>query len=156
MPLSAKELKQRVNLIKRVKETLKLQRDKFFQYLNLLEHEKTSLETGHLDKLEAQVALEDSLVQEIVSVQRVLDPLESMAREAGAWHEEPEVEVLKENLVHLQAQVLEKNRENRQLLSARRDRLGEEIVKLGRKKAPGTLYRPSGADLTPSLVDVRA
>ena len=76
--LSQEELSQRVAVLRRFRELLQRQRDKFSQYLQLLEHQKGDIESGDVDALVSHVELEQGIVSEIFAVQKVIDPLETM------------------------------------------------------------------------------
>ena len=57
--ISQKELSQRVAVIKRFKELLKAQRDRFNSYLDALDRQKNVIEHGTADDLLHHVELED-------------------------------------------------------------------------------------------------
>ena len=80
--LSQSELNQRVAVIKRFKELLKAQRDRFQSYLSALDKQKDVIERGTADDLMRHVELEEKIVADIFSIQKVIDPLEEMYRSA--------------------------------------------------------------------------
>jgi flagellar biosynthesis/type III secretory pathway chaperone len=127
---SHEEVERRVALLKKLKQTLNQQREKFHNYLQVLDKERDSLEQGKFDHLQTQVKLEEVIVEEIGTFQKVIDPLEDVWRQAYPESSDYEVEELKSNLAQLKTQVLEKNASNRSLLSSRMEEVRSEIVRL--------------------------
>ena len=78
--LSQTELDQRVAVLKRFRELLASQRDKFRSYMDLLDHQKRDIESGDVDALVAHVEAEQGIVAEIFAVQKVIAPLEDLYR----------------------------------------------------------------------------
>jgi flagellar biosynthesis/type III secretory pathway chaperone len=129
MALTKDEVDRRVALLKRLKTTLTEQREKFHKYMLVLDAEKVSIEDDKVETLRAQVELEENLVAEIQSFQKVIDPLEAVWRQSYTVDDQ-EVAQLKQSLAHLKTQVLEKNQMNRTLLSARMAHLQNEIQRV--------------------------
>jgi hypothetical protein len=129
MTLTKDEVDRRVSLLKRLKNTLSQQRDKFRDYLKVLDAEQTSIANEASDTLKAQVELEEQLVVEIHAIQKVIDPLEAVLRESYEVTDD-EVSELRSTLSSLQTEVAEKSRENRGLLEKTMARLSGEIVRL--------------------------
>jgi len=129
MALTKDEVDRRVALLKRLKTTLTEQREKFHKYMLVLDAEKVSIEDDKVETLRAQVELEENLVAEIRSFQKVIDPLEAVWRQSYTVDDQ-EVAQLKQSLAHLKTQVLEKNQMNRTLLSARMAHLQNEIQRV--------------------------
>ncbi|MBN1687363.1 MAG: flagellar export chaperone FlgN [Spirochaetales bacterium] len=116
--LDSNEVKQRVAILTRLKKLLVAQREKFSSYLDVLEHQKTDIVDGDLNKLEAHVELERTIVKEIYALKKVIDPLEDMYRMAYPLKEaEPEVPAIKESLERIREEVLSRNKHNQELLS---------------------------------------
>lgn len=154
------ELERRAATLRRFRELLVQQRAKFQKYLLVLDHQKGDIETGDVDRLVAHVELEEQIVSEIFTFQKVIDPLEDMLRVAypgssegsgGAFgavnaeggHEDlPE---LKASLLDLRSEVLRRNAENRSLLKQRMETLRTEIAGLRMPmKARRSVYAQSG------------
>ena len=76
--ISPAELKKRVDVLKRFKELLKAQRDRFHTYLDTLDRQKDVIEQGSAEDLLKHVELEEKIVADIFSMQKVIDPLELM------------------------------------------------------------------------------
>ena len=167
--ISQSELSQRVAVIKRFKELLQAQRDRFQAYLNALDKQLDVIQTGSTDDLLRHVELEEKIVEDIFSIQKVIDPLEKMyqsAREeipAGitlpsgskadkTQSAEEEVSGLKEALDGLKAEAVIRSERNRELLAKRMAELRSEIKTLKRN-----VYAKRRFDNTPppSLVDLK-
>jgi len=163
--ISPSELSHRVAVIKRFKELLKAQRDRFQAYLNALDKQKDVIERGSTDDLLRHVELEEKIVLDIYSIQKVMDPLEQMyqsirketpaknlptsdSEEAG----EDEVLSLKEALDGLKAEAAIRSEQNRGLLAKRMAELRSEIKSL-KKNA----YASRNFDNTPppSYIDLK-
>jgi len=137
------ELERRKAVLRRFRELLVQQREKFDHYLVVLDHEKSDIETGDIDKLVSHVELEEQIVSEIYTFQKVIDPLEDLYRasySAGevsgeASAEAGEVPELKNTLIELRDEVLARNAENRVLLKRRMEALRTEIPEIHRPMA---------------------
>ncbi|MEI8093939.1 MAG: flagellar biosynthesis protein FlgN [Spirochaetales bacterium] len=130
MVLTKEEVDRRVALLKRLKTTLLAQREKFRNYMLVLDAEKSSIENDKVDTLRLQVELEENLVAEIHTFQKVIDPLEAVWKQSYPLDHDVEVVELKATLANLKSQVLEKNEKNRTLLSARMAQVQGEILRL--------------------------
>ena len=166
--ISSSELAQRVAVIKRFKELLKAQRDRFQAYLSALDKQKDVIERGTADDLLHHVELEEKIVEDIFSIQKVIDPLEKMyqsARAESAANVRPgrsmsaeersgteEVVSLKEALSGLKAEAVIRSERNRELLSKRMAELRSEI-KILRSKGYSRPKFDSGP--TPNLIDIK-
>ncbi len=151
------ELEQRTAVLRRFRELLVQQRAKFQKYLVVLDHQKGDIESGDVDRLVAHVELEEQIVSEIFTFQKVLDPLEDLYRAAypagtgSADHGElPE---LKASLIELRGEVLKRNAENRALLKQRMETLRSEIAGLRMPmKARRSIYADSSEA---SVLDIK-
>lgn len=128
--LSKEELDKRVAVLKRFRELLVRQRDKFRDYLAVLDKQKLDIEHGDVDALVAHVEAEQGMVAEIFAVQKVLDPLEDMYK--AAYHSSPPegITELKDTLDELKTEVAKRNNENRALLKQRMDMLRHQIMNI--------------------------
>jgi hypothetical protein len=167
------ELGQRVAVIKRFKELLKAQRDRFQAYLDALDKQRETIEKGSTDELLRHVELEEKIVEDIFSIQKVIDPLENMYQciriepvptetPAGVSgkdgppsdklsSDEAEVFSLKKALEGLKTEATLRAEQNRDLLAKRMTELRSEIKSL-KKNA----YTSRRFDKTPppSYVDL--
>jgi len=167
--ISPAELSQRVAVVKRFKELLKAQRDRFQAYLNALDKQKDVIQTGSTDELLHHVELEEKIVQDIFSIQKVIDPLEnlyqSLRTETPTWasgkaalpsdgkpSDEEEIFNLKEALAGLKTEATIRAEQNRELLAKRMVELRSEI-KILKKNA----YASRRFDNTPppSYIDLK-
>ena len=169
--ISEKELSQRVAVIKRFKELLKAQRDRFSAYLDALDKQKEVIEKGSADDLIHHVELEEKIVADIFSIQKVIDPLEEMyhsinpeihrgysgagLKKSGTHSaEKPDDEVsgLKEALESLKSEAVVRSGLNRELLAKRMAELRSEI-----KSLKGNAYSRRNVDISPrpTQIDIR-
>jgi hypothetical protein len=150
--LSKEELDERVAVLRRFRELLVRQRDKFRDYMDLLERQRADIEKGDIDALVAHVELEQGIVSEIFSVQKVIDPLEDMYRAAYAGAEPEGVSELRETLGELKEQVITRNSANKALLKQRMDMLRHQIMSINnpynkRKSVYSSSPEPSALDI---------
>ena len=171
--ISQKELNERVAVIKRFKELLKAQRDRFRTYLEALDKQKEVIEKGSADDLLHHVELEEKIVSDIFSIQKVIVPLEEMYRsitpEISRSHgstgaslksgkiqagEKPDEEVsgLKEALESLKNEAVVRSGVNRELLAKRMAELRSEL-----KSLRGNLYtrRLNETTAMPTQIDIK-
>ena len=168
--LSPSELSQRVALLKRFRELLRAQRDRFRVYLDTLDKQQDIIQSGTTDDLLRHVELEEKIVEDIFSIQKVIDPLEKMyqsirmdvssLQNPGIFEgkqlnsDENEVFSLKEALKGLKAEAVVRSGQNRELLAKRMSELRSEIKSM---KTNPYLRRKSSFDNapTPSQIDIK-
>ena len=117
--LSQNEINERVAVLKRFKTLLERQRDKFREYLSVLEKQQTSIEEENTDALIAHTELEQQVVSNIAGLQKVIVPMAEMyssIRSSAPEGETRALESIQKDLAHLQSQVLAQNEKNRSLL----------------------------------------
>ena len=165
--ISPSELSQRVAVIKRFRELLKAQRDRFRAYLDALDKQQEIISAGTTEDLLRHVELEEKIVEDIFSIQKVIDPLEEMYRSVrteapGLKKEgkstgkqidpgEEEVVNLKEVLKSLKDEAALRSGQNRELLTKRMAELRAEINSM--KNNPYN-RRKSGFANPPSQIDI--
>jgi len=162
--ISPEELAQRVAILRRFKVLLTQQRDRFRSYLEMLDRQQDIIESGNTDDLLAHVELEEKIVADIFSIQKVINPLEEMyhAVVAGAnsslkpMQADDEVPSLKAALEDLKSEAVIRSSRNRELLSRRMVELRQEIKTL-RNNPYTQASRPSiyGNTQTATLVDIQ-
>jgi uncharacterized protein YoxC len=163
--ISSTELSQRVAVIKRFKELLKTQRDRFHTYLEALDKQKDVIQSGTTDDLLRHVELEEKIVADIFSIQKVIDPLEEMyqsvkvkspvkssSRSVEKAAGEDEVINLKEALDGLKAEAVVRSERNRELLARRMAELRSEINSL---KSNTYARRKFESNTGPSYIDIK-
>ena len=120
---------QKVALLRRLREMLQRQREKFQRYLLVLEQEESSITCGDADTLLKQVEIEKSIIADIFALKKVIEPLETLYQSAYPRTEET-VPRLKATLERMGEQVIAHNAKNRALLRTRMDDLRLEIASL--------------------------
>jgi len=151
--LSPSELSQRVALLKRFKELLSTQRDRFKTYLDALDKQQKIISDGNADDLIRHVELEEKIVEDIFSIQKVIEPLDqmynSMVKDSGV----DEVINLKDSLGKLKTEAAQLSAQNRVLLAKRMGELRSEIAIL--KNNPYKRRSGFSNSITPSKVDIK-
>ncbi len=117
--ISEEELQQRVLILKRFRELLEKQREKFQEYLNVLEKQQNSIEAEDSEAIISHAELEQQVVGSISNLQKVIVPMNEMYNASVRGTDlmtEKSVEDLQYELNSLQNRVLEQNQKNRELL----------------------------------------
>jgi len=131
--ISEEELEERVALLKRFKELLEKQRQKFRDYLNVLEKQAEVIKTEDTEALLIHTEIEQQIVANISNLQKVIQPIEEMYVNARLdssdenYSEIIEIPTLKTDLAKLQKEVLEQNELNRNLLKTQMESLRQKI-----------------------------
>jgi len=141
--IDSAELAQRVAILKRFKTLLSQQRERFRSYLNLLDKQQNVIESGSAEDLLTYVEIEEKIVADIFSIQKVIDPLEEMYNavvsernpaksrlnvESSDFQEE--VPNIKASLEILKNEAVIRSTKNKELLSKRMLELRQEIKSL--------------------------
>ncbi len=150
--LSPEEVEHRVAVLKRFRELLVRQRDRFRDYLDVLDKQKDVIERGDAEALNAHVEIEESIVSEIFTIQKVIDPLEDLYRKAYPGRE-ADVPKLKQALDELKAEAVVRSKRNQELLSRQMEGVRREIRTLRSNPFASrrSVYADSGQA---SLVDI--
>ncbi|MGI5062919.1 flagellar biosynthesis protein FlgN [Treponema denticola] len=151
--LSRQEIDQRVAVLKRFKALLQEQRKKFSDYLVVLETQERSIHEENIDALVHHTELEQSIIGDIFTIQKVIDPIEEMYRLGMPNKDDTEVVRLKSDLNKLQSQVIDQNQKNRELLQSRMADLRQEMISI----KPDYRYSKqalSKQEVSASLVDI--
>jgi hypothetical protein len=161
------ELTRRVAILKRFRTLLAQQRDRFRSYLEVLDRQKDIIEGGTAEELLAHVELEEKIVADIFSIQKVIDPLEDMyraavsgfnprtaSRETGQ-EDTSDVPGLKSALEGLRNEAVIRSTRNKELLSRRMVELRSEITALRSNPYAATARRSAWNGGSGSLVDIR-
>jgi hypothetical protein len=155
--ISAGELSRRVAVLRRFRAMLTEQRNRFQSYLEVLDRQRQVIETGTPEELIVHVELEEKIVADIFSIQKVIDPLDEMYRvidsgkagQAGG----DEILGLKTSLEKLKNEAASRSGRNRELLSQRMAEIRSEIKALQSNpylKSARTAFAPP----PPALVDI--
>ena len=113
--LNDSEIAERVAVLKRFRSLLEQQRLKFREYLTVLEKQEKSISDENTDAVLQHTELEESIIAEIFTIQKVIDPLEYMYTNI-CKNEHSDIPHLKTDLDDLQKRVLAQNKRNRELL----------------------------------------
>lgn len=157
--LEDREVAERVELLTRFRQLLLRQRERFSAYLGALEQEGDAIRQGDVDRFERHVQLEQSIVRDIISFRRAVDPLEELYHRATGRNagDEGDIPELKAHLENLQAQVLKRNEENRTELRSRLEELRREVARIRNPYAASEAGRGAGRAEVPEqgrLVDI--
>ena len=158
--ISSEELAQRVAILKRFKILLGQQRDRFSNYLELLDKQQTVIESGSAEDLLTYVEIEEKIVADIFSIQKVIDPLEEMYYSVVSGKSENtadgEVPGLKASLEKLKSEAVIRSTKNKELLSKRMIELRSEIKVLrDNPYAAKTRGFGSGSTNSGGLIDIK-
>ena len=153
--LSKGEIAQRVAVVRRFKELLIEQRERFRSYLAVLDKQQTLIGSGSADEILSHVELEEKIVSDIFSIQKVIDPLENMYRTALPYFPSDDVPVIKASLEDLKTQAIARSERNRNLLSDRMAEVRTEITALRNNPLTLNARRSSLQVNTASLVDIK-
>ena len=126
--ISAQELEERVALLKKFRSLLQQQRDKFREYLNVLEKQENSITSENADALLAHTELEQQVVSNIMNLQKVIVPMSDLYKARGGDQKEESIASLQNDLSNLQNQVLAQNKKNRDLLRSHIDSIRTQIA----------------------------
>ncbi|MBQ9630000.1 MAG: flagellar export chaperone FlgN [Treponema sp.] len=117
--LTEQEFNERVAILKRFRELLVQQRDKFREYLSVLEKHQTSIIEENTDALVAHTELEQQVVSSIVKIQKVIVPMSEMYASVSKFASSEDSAFIKnvqEELTSLQEKIITQNNKNRDLL----------------------------------------
>jgi hypothetical protein len=131
--LSKEELDERIAILKRFRKLLEQQRNKFQEYLMVLESQEGKIEIEDGDSIVAHTQLENQIVENLANLQKVIVPIQGMYKEIMPGvpvTENATVEQLQSDLATLQKQVLAQNERNRNLLQAQMCKIKNQIGNL--------------------------
>jgi len=153
--ISEDELAQRVAILKRFRELLVKQRERFNHYLVTLEKQQVVIETGSSGQLADYIEQEEQIIADIFSIQKVIDPLEDMYNATvTASSPADDVPALKSALKELKDQVAARSAHNRELLSARMDILRAEIIELRNNPLASAARSAFSHSGTATIIDI--
>lgn len=128
--LTQEQIDERVAILKRFRQLLEHQRQKFREYLTVLEKQQEMIQTENVDAMVSHAEIEQSIVSEIHTIQKVINPLEDMYRTTHPGIADSEIPKLKTDLEHLRKEVLVQNEKNRELLKSHMTVLRQQVVSL--------------------------
>ena len=119
--ISDKELEERVAIVRRFKSLLEQQRQKFKEYLNVLELQEGKIEEEDVYAIRSHEELGNQIVKNISELQRVIVPMQQLYTSTRAASYNPKeavpIEQIQSELEQLQRKVLTQNERNRELLN---------------------------------------
>lgn len=165
--LTQEEIDERIAILHRFRKLLEQQRNKFREYLEVLEKQQSAIEKGDTEALLAHAELEQQIVANIGSLQKVITPMEKLYERksapvfggpdgsgAGSTSDDTKyIPHLKTDLIKLQQEVLMRNRQNCDLL---RSNMAEMKTRMAMIRNPYKNSRSIFAnDRTASLVNIQ-
>lgn len=128
--ITQQELDERVALLRKFRSLLEQQRNKFQEYLNVLEKQQDSITSQNTENLIAHTELEQQVVRNIASLQKVIVPMQKMYKAAvpmAHTAEESSIAQIQQELNTLQDKVLKQNQINRDLLRVHIETIRNQI-----------------------------
>ena len=131
--LSNEEIEERVAILKRLKTLLEQQRNKFKEYLNVLEKQQNSIDAEDSDALIKHSELEQQIVKNISSLQKVIVPMNKMytainnKNSDSSSANESDITQIQLELSALQQKVIKQNEINRDLLRVHLENIKRQI-----------------------------
>lgn len=152
--ITQNDFQERVALLKKFRSLLEDQRKKFQQYLTTLEKQAEAITQDNVDAVVAHTELEQSIVTEIASIQKVIVPFELMYKQTHPDALESEIPRLQTDLDQLKIRVLEQNKVNRELLKTHMIEVRQQIKELKNPYTKKTSVYASDKH-TGSVIDVQ-
>jgi len=128
--LSKEELDERIAILKRFRKLLEQQRNKFQEYLMVLESQEGKITEENADSIMAHTELENQIVKNLASLQKVIVPMQGMYNAIVPGvpvADNAKVEQLQLDLANLQKQVLAQNERNRSLLQSQMSKIKNQL-----------------------------
>lgn len=122
LTLTQEELDERIAILKRYRALLEQQRNKFQEYLNVLEKQSDALADHSAGKAAVHSQIEDQLVSQLANLQKVISPMEKLYEEkhvATMSFDNDPIPDLKNELTRLKERVLMQNYQNREMIQER-------------------------------------
>ena len=117
--ITQEELNERVALLRKFRSVLEQQRNKFQEYLTVLEKQQDSITKENPESLIAHTELEQQVVKNIANLQKVIVPMSKMYKASVPMAhtvEDSNIAQIQNELNDLQNRVLKQNQINRDLL----------------------------------------
>ncbi|MBQ5876646.1 MAG: flagellar biosynthesis protein FlgN [Treponema sp.] len=128
--LTQEELNERVEILKKLRALLEMQRNKFREYLKVLEQQEHSIETENSEALIMHTELEQEVVKGIANLQKVIIPMSELYKSSSSSDgniSDSAVNELQKDLSTLQNKVLAQNEKNRELLRTHMTQIKTQI-----------------------------
>lgn len=128
--ITQEELNERVEILKKLRALLEMQRNKFREYLKVLEQQEHSIETENSEALIMHTELEQEVVKGIANLQKVIIPMSELYKSSSSSDgniSDSAVNELQKDLSNLQNKVLVQNEKNRELLRTHMTQIKTQI-----------------------------
>ena len=128
--ISKQELEERVALLKKFRGLLEQQRNKFREYLTVLEKQQNSITSENAETLIAHTELEQQVVKNITNLQKVIIPMSKIYNASvpmAHTNEDDSISKIQNELNDLQDRVLKQNQINRDLLRSHIESIRAQI-----------------------------
>lgn len=128
--ISQEEFNERVAILKRFRNLLEEQRNKFKEYLTVLEKQQNSINDENAENIAAHTEIERQVVTNLANLQKAIVPMTKMynfINEKSGDKEDAEILKIQNELSDLQNKVLKQNEINRELLRSRVNILRKQI-----------------------------
>ncbi|MDE6705491.1 MAG: flagellar protein FlgN [Treponemataceae bacterium] len=119
--LTQQELDERVAILQRFRSLLEKQRNKFREYLHVLEQQQDTIANEDGDGMLAHTELETQILEHITGLQKVIVPVQSLYQTIAGdipAADSANIEQMQDDLERIRRQVLNQNEKNRELLRA--------------------------------------
>jgi len=150
--LTQDQVDERIAILKRFRVLLEQQRQKFRDYLVVLEKQEEMIHTDNVDAMVSHAELEQSIVAEIYTIQKVIDPLEDMYHTVHPEIPDNEIPKLKTDLDELRKEVLVQNEKNRDLLKNHMQVLRQKVSSINSPYTRRSIYASDSQ--TASIIDI--
>ena len=117
--LTPAEIDERVAILKKFRGLLEEQRNKFREYLLVLEKQESKISEDNGDAMVAHADLEEHILKNIAGLQKVIVPMQAMYNTVVtdvSAEDKAEVQKVQNDLAAIQQQVLAQNEKNQELL----------------------------------------
>ena len=128
--ITQEELNERVEILKKLRALLEMQRNKFREYLKVLEQQEHSIETENSEALIMHTELEQEVVKGIKKKKKVIIPMSELYKSSSSSDgniSDSAVNELQKDLSTLQNKVLAQNEKNRELLRTHMTQIKTQI-----------------------------
>jgi hypothetical protein len=151
--LSENESAERISILKRFRQLLVEQRDRFRRYLDVLDKQKMVINEGNVEELAVHVELEERIVEDIFLIQKSIEPMRDLYETVWKGTSIAEIPELTETLENLKIETARRINENKELLQSRMTVLRNEIKNL--RSNPFARKRSVYDGVQASLLDIK-
>ncbi|ULQ60745.1 flagellar protein FlgN [Brucepastera parasyntrophica] len=153
--LTQEQVAERVAILKRFRQLLEEQRNKFREYLSVLEKQEDMIHSDNVDAMVRHTEIEQSIIAEIYTIQKVIDPMEELVKTINPAKQDTEIPKIKTDLEHLRKEVLQQNEKNRDLLKSHMQTLRQQVLSMKNPYAGKQSIYASGAN-SASVIDIES